>query len=237
MYEPILNLTGLGNMSRLSASRAPNLPMAPGGYSPQFVEQVNNALRLYFTKKDLNESALLGPLGGQFINSPHIAATDSTDQYALGSNVATIVKWNTLEVSAGFTLNIDGTATLPVSGTYKIDYSLQLTNTDNVAHDAFVWLVVNGVPVRDTSSRFTVSARKSATEFAHVVAYSSATFAVNGNDVFALCWATDQAATSDALTAGIYLEHIPAQTTPYVRPSNPSAVGSIVFVSCPNGLS
>ena len=39
-------------MAKLLATKAPNLPMAPGGYSPQFIEQLNNALRLYFSQVD-----------------------------------------------------------------------------------------------------------------------------------------------------------------------------------------
>jgi len=38
--------------SILIPPKAPNLPMAPGGYSPQFQEQLNNALRLYFSQLD-----------------------------------------------------------------------------------------------------------------------------------------------------------------------------------------
>jgi len=39
-------------MTKLITTKAPNLPMAPGGYSPQFIEQLNNALRLYFSQVD-----------------------------------------------------------------------------------------------------------------------------------------------------------------------------------------
>ena len=44
-------------MTKLITTRAPNLPMAPGGYSPQFLEQLTNALRLYFSQVDnINQS-------------------------------------------------------------------------------------------------------------------------------------------------------------------------------------
>ena len=45
------------NMTKLITTKAPNLPMAPGGYSPQYIEQLNNALRLYFAQVDnINQS-------------------------------------------------------------------------------------------------------------------------------------------------------------------------------------
>lgn len=220
-------------MSRLIPTRAPNLPLAPGQYQSTYHEQLNNVLRLYFSQNDANSSALNGPMGAAFLNSPHIAACDNTDQYALGNNTPTQVKWDTLESRAGFTLNLDGSATVPVSGRYKIDYSLQFVNTDNVAHDVFVWLQVNGGPLANSTSRFAIPARKRATDFGFLVAYSSVLFNAIGGDKVRLWWAAEQAYNPVGPVNGVYMEHIAAQTVPYARPANPSAVGSIVFVSCP----
>ena len=33
-------------------TKAPNLPMAPSAYSPQYMEQLTNVLRLYFSQLD-----------------------------------------------------------------------------------------------------------------------------------------------------------------------------------------
>ena len=218
-------------MARLIPTKAPNLLIAPSQYEAQYHEQMNNALRLYFTRNDSNSSALLGPLGGKFINSPHISASDSTDQYADGDNDPTQVLWNTLEANEGFTLNLDGSATCPASGTYKIDYSLQFTNTDNVAHDVFVWAQTNGTLVANSSSRFTVPSRKSAGVYGYIVAYSSVTFDITAGDAIRLWWATEKAYNPVGPVDGVYMEALPAQTLPYPRPANPSAVGSIVLVS------
>ena len=218
-------------MPRLIPTKAPNLLIAPEDYQRIYHEQMNNALRLYFSRNDANSTALLGPLGGRFINSPHISASDSTDQYATGNDIPTQVQWNTLEANEGFTLNLDGSATCPASGTYKIDYSLQFTNTDNVSHDVFVWLQTNGTLTPNSSSRFTVPARKSALDFGYLVAYSSVTFDIRAGDTIRLWWATSQAYNPVGPVNGVYMEHLPAQTLPYPRPANPSAVGSIVLVS------
>ena len=67
---------------------------------------------------------------GSQIQFPHIGASDSTDQYAGGNNTPTIVTWNTLDTSNGFTL-ASNAATASYPGVYKIDYSLQYANTDN----------------------------------------------------------------------------------------------------------
>jgi hypothetical protein len=220
-------------MSRLSSPRSPALPIAQNLYTKTYQDTFGNILRLYFNQLDAVNSALHGPLGTRYLNTAHIAASDSVDQYADGNNTPTVVLWDSVESNAGFTLNLDSSATVPASGTYKIDFSIQLANSSNTIHDAFIWLTINDVAVANSSSRFSVAARKSATEFAYVVAYSSIVFAAEGGDTFKLLWATDLAATSDGLTTGIYMEHIDEQVTPYARPKTPSAIGSIVMISCP----
>lgn len=219
-------------MPRLIPTKAPNLLIAPNQYQAIYHEQMNNALRLYFSRIDAESSTLNGPMGAAYLNSPHVAASDSTDQYATANDTPTLVKWNTLESRAGFTLNLDNSATIPISGRYKIDYSLQFTNTDVAQHEVYVWLQVNGGPLANSTSKFTVPARKTPSIFGHLIGYSSVLFNAVGGDKVYLWWATSQAAVSGGAD-GVFIEHIPAQVVPYVRPANPSAVGSIVFVSCP----
>lgn len=183
------------------------------------------------TASQSNASLFTG--SGREINFPHIAASDSTDQYADADNDPTIVKWDTADEILGFTLNNDYTATATYDGVYKIDYSLQFANTENAAHDVFVWLQVNGNDVAKSASKFTLPARKSAGVPSFIVAYSSITFEVNAGDDIGLWWATDKAYNPTGPVDGIYMEYIPAQTTPYNHPAAPSAIGSIVYVSAP----
>lgn len=218
-------------MVTLVPSKAPNLPIASAEYSYQNQEQFSRALRLYFAQIDNDWQAILGIDGAQYLQSPHIAASDSTNQYATADNTPTLVKFDTLESGSGFTLDVSGYAKASQSGVYKIDYSLQLANTDNVSHDVFVWLQTNGTVVPGSSSRFTIPARKSAGVFGFTVAYSSIEFEITKDDEIRLWWATEKAYNTVGPVGGVYMPAISAQTVPYVRPSNPSAVGSINFVS------
>lgn len=217
----------------LRPSKAPNIPIAPVVYDQRYTDQLMNALRLYFNQVDNFNSSLMANDGGRFLSFPHIAAEYTANQYALGNNTPTIVKWNTLDTNIGFTLNTDNTATPQQTGVYKIDYSLQFVNTANTAVDVFVWLVVNGTAVTGSSSRFTVPARKSAGVYGYIVAYSSITFKINASQKIGLWWATDTAYNTVGPVDGVYMENIAAITSPYVRPSNPSAIGTITFVSEP----
>lgn len=214
---------------------APALPQPGDLYSPLQQNEQSRALRLYFNLLDNYFSstildALNGGVGGNGITFPHIAASDSTDQYAGGNNTPTAVKWNTLDSGYLWTLNSPGSATAAVAGVYTIRYSLQLANSDNVIHDAAVWIRVNNVDVANTTTIFSVNARKSVGNPTYLAVYSEATFDMAVGDEVELYWATDQAATSGGGT-GIYIHHDPAQTSPYARPAIPSAIGSISYVS------
>ena len=215
----------------LRPPKAPNLLVAPIVYDQRYIDQLNNALRLYFNQIDNGLGFMLSDSGGSSLSLPHIAASDNADQLATATNTPTEVKWDTLESGLGWTLNAPGTATASIPGVYTIRYSLQLANTDNAQHDAAVWLKVNNADVPRSTTIFTVPARKSAGVFSYVCAYSEATFQVETGDTIALYWATDQAFIVSPATAGVYIEHLAAQTSPYPRPATPSAIGSITFVS------
>jgi hypothetical protein len=194
-------------------------------------ELFRNQLRLYFNEIDNFSSAILSGTGGSSLSLPFIAASDTTDQITANADTPTVVKWNTLEAGSGFSLNAPGSATALVSGVYKITYSLQFVNTDNVIHNASVWLKINNVDVPRSTTVFTLAARKSAGVFSYVCAYSEVVFSLEAGDVLELYWAADAAFRVSPARDGIYIEAIAAQSSPYVRPAVPSAIGSITFVS------
>jgi hypothetical protein len=214
----------------LRPPKAPNLPIGPVDYAQQYQNQLNNAQRLYYNQIDNTLTSLLDNNGGRFLNFPHIAASDTTDQYATNDNVPTLVKWNTEDSDGGFDLAATEATSL-YSGVFKIDYSLQFANTANAAHDAVVWLRVNGDDVPRSTTKFTLPARKSAGVPSYLCAVSFVVFSVNAGDDFQLMWATDKAYKTTGPVDGVYMEYLPAQTSPYPHPEVPSAIGSITFVS------
>ena len=265
--------------------RAPALPLPREQYDRRQMDQLINALRLYFNQLDsltpqqansyqadefiggdfsgddytgdlftgntFNGSVFNGSyfngghfsgqqfVGGTFVGHghriifPHISASDSTDQVAGGNNTATGVKFNTLDSGYGWTLNSPGSATADFAGVYKITFSLQFINTANAIHYATVWLKVNDVDVANSSTIFTIPARKSASpgEEGYVAAYSEVTFTMQVGDEVELYWATDLAGNPTTPTDGVYIFHDGTQTTPFARPAIPSVIGSITFVS------
>lgn len=193
--------------------------------------QGGNGVFNQLTGSAINSSLFTG--SGRELNFPHIAASDSTDQVAGGDDTPTVVSWNTLDSGLGWTLNSPGSATATYAGVYKITYSLQFVNSANSAQYAYVWLQVNGSDLANSTTAFTLPARKSASEFSYVCGYSEVTFAVDAGDEIELYWATDLAGDPVTPTDGVYIYHEAAQASPYARPAIPSAIGSIVYISAP----
>jgi hypothetical protein len=226
--------TNVNNNTRLQSSQAPAFPFAPVQYEQRYHDQCNRILTQYLNQNDNINNTVVGRVGGRFINFPHVAAQDTTDQYTT-DNTATKVSWNTFDSQNGFITNADD-ITVPVNsvraqntGIYKIDYSLQFANTDSQEHTAYVWLRVNTNDVAGSASKFTMPAKHGSGD-GYVVAYSSVVFEIEAGDDVALYWATDVARVLPA-TDGVYMEHYAAQTTPFAMPSIPSAIGCITFVS------
>jgi hypothetical protein len=224
----------LARKAPLRPPKAPNLLVAPVDYRQQYIDQLNNALRLYFNQIDNGMASLLSPYGGGLLEFPFIEASYTNFQYATATNTATIVLWDTTTFGNYFTLNPSYTATAEIAGIYKITYSLQFANNDNAAHDAIVWLRINGststADLANSTTIFTVGARKSAGVPTYVAGYSEIVFSLNAGDELGLWWGTTQAASSGGAT-GIYMYSQAAQTTPMAYPATPSAIGSITFVS------
>lgn len=222
-----------GNI-RIINPAPPNLPLGTEQYERRYQDQFSNVLRLYFNQLRNALGELFGNNGGKYLGFPHIAASDGAVQYASAANTPTIIQWNSLDAGSGFTLNADSTATAEISGIYKITYSLQFANNDNTAHDAIVWLRVNGntstADVANSTTVFTIAARKSAGVPTYVCGYSEVVFTLNAGDSVGLWWGTDQAATSGG-AVGTYIYYRAAQTSPMAYPAVPSVIGSITFVS------
>jgi hypothetical protein len=220
--------------NRIITPAPPTLPLGTDTYERRYQDQFTNVLRLYFNQLQNAFGELFGPDGGKYIAFPHIAASDNAVQYATAANTPTIVQWSSLDAGTGFKLNSDNTATAQVPGIYKITYSLQFANNDNAIHDAIVWLRIDGstsaADVPNSTTVFTLQARKSALLPNFVCGYSEVVFTLKAGNTVGLWWGTDQAATSGGAT-GIYIDYRAAQTSPMAYPAVPSAIGSITFVS------
>ena len=87
----------MAGKDKLDFTKAPALPFAPVQYDRGAVDTTHNILRQYFNTLDNVTGQLLSNGGGRFLSFPHIAAQDTTDQYATATDTATKVLWDTLD--------------------------------------------------------------------------------------------------------------------------------------------
>jgi hypothetical protein len=193
--------------------------------------QAQDVLANNVTGSNVNGSLFTG--SGRQLNFPHIGASGNADQYATANDTPTIVQWDTADEILGFTLNNDYTATPTYNGVYKITYGLQFANTDNAAHDVVIWIRVNGTDVVKSAVKYTLPARKSAGVPSYLLAGSTIVFDIQAGQSVGLWWATDKAYSTTGPVDGVYIEYLPAQTTPYAHPAVPASIGDISYVSAP----
>ena len=95
----------------LRPPKAPNLLVAPVDYRQQYIDQLNNALRLYFNQIDNGMASLLAPSGGGLLQFPNGAFhqdgyTTLTNAIPNGSSTATIVVASTAMFASAGTILI-----------------------------------------------------------------------------------------------------------------------------------
>ncbi len=154
--------------------------------------------------------------------APYGSFSNNTDQTAPSVGSSAVVVYDTTEESNGVYLSNSSRLNVRNAGTYNVQFSLQLVNQDNVAQYADVWFRVNGTDVPRTASRFDIPARKSSTEWSHVVGTVNVFLDLNANDYVEIA-----GTTSSTLVA---LEHYPADTV-IPRPAIPAAIVTINYIA------
>jgi hypothetical protein len=103
-------------------------------------------------------------------------------------------------------------------GTYEIIFSIQYKNTSANQHDIYIWFRKNGVDVPDSSSVFTIPARKSAGIPAHLIAVTPFIATLAASDFIEIYWhCNDTAVTVETFTT-------------HTNPTIPDTPGVIITV-------
>jgi len=169
----------------------PSLP--PLGYPPEVYErrnlnENNGALNIFSRKLTAVLGSLFGPRGGKFMNTPHGAFQDSTDQTAANTTTAYAVTFNTTDFSNGVTIASNSRITVADSGIWNLQFSIQFTNTTNASQDVDVWFRVNGTNVANSNSRFGFAPRKGVGDPYHIIAAINYFVSLNATDYVEIMW-------------------------------------------------
>ena len=201
--------------------------LSPLGYPPEVYErrnlnENNGALNIFARKLTSVLGSLFGPRGGKFMNTPHGAFQDSTDQTAANTTTAYAVTFNTTDFSNGVTIASNSRITVADSGIWNLQFSIQMTNTTNAAQDVDIWFRVNGTNAANSNSRFGFAPRKGVGDPYHIVAAMNYFLSLNATDYVEIMWRPTD--------IGVQIEQYAAGTSP-TRPAVPSAIVTMSFVS------
>jgi hypothetical protein len=207
---------------QLEVPSIPSLGFAPEAYERRYFGEINGALNGYFRNLISTLGALFGVRGGKFLNAPHGAFHDSTDQVAASTTVATAVIFGTTDISNGVTLSNSSRLNVEDSGVFNIQFSIQLKNTTNDGHDVDIWFRKNGTNIDNSNSKYHIPARKSTGDPSHIIAALNLFVELNSGDYVEIMYKVDN--------VNVTLEHFAASSTP-TRPAVPSAIVTVSFVS------
>ena len=207
---------------QLEVPSIPSLGFAPEGYERRYFAENNGALNGYFRKLISVLGALFGPRGGKFMNNPHGAFQDSTDQVAANTTTAYAITFNTTDFSNGVTMASGSRITVADAGIWNLQFSIQFTNTTNASQDVDVWFRVNGTNSANSNSRFGFAPRKGVGDPYHIIAAMNYFLSLNATDYVEIMWRPTD--------VGVTIEQHAAGTSP-TRPAVPSAIVTASFVS------
>ena len=206
-------------MSKIIVPEPPNLPLAGDMYTRQYLDQLNNVLRLYFNRLSNALSLVTGNEGGQYLSFPYGSFLDTTTQTAAATSTAYSVKFNTTSSSNSVTVDTTDTSKIIVDeeGIYNFAFSLQLDKSSGAAGHTYIWARVNGVDIANSASEVAIQGTT-----AENIAAWNFFLEMQPGDYFQLMWSVDDTA--------IQIKAVVA-TSPV--PAIPSALLTVNFISKP----
>jgi len=156
--------------------------------------------------------------------APYGAFSSNTDQLAPSVGSTATVVYDTTEEANGVYYDTTNTSRIYVrnAGIYNVQFSLQLVNKDNVAQYADIWFRLNGTDIPRSASRFDIPARKSSTDWSHVVGTVNIFVEMTAGQYVEVA-----GTTSSTLVA---LEYYAADTT-IPRPAIPAAIVTVQYIA------
>jgi hypothetical protein len=204
----------------LRPPQQPRLPGAPADYDPNYANQLNNVLRLYFNQLENSFAALLDSSGGAYLRNPYGAFSDFTDQTTT-ANTATLMAFGTTDFSNQVTIS-SSKITVQNAGIYDLQFSVQLESNSNAPQDVFFWLKQNGTDIVGSTGKVGLPARKSPGDPFHDIKGWNYFLSMAANDYVEIYWSTT--------SVDVSIQTYAASGTP-TKPSTASVVATMSFVS------
>lgn len=197
--------------------QAPALPIPKAGPLKQYLDDLNNILRLFFNLLANAVNNVFGEQGGRFVESPNAKFFSTTDQNAALVDTAYALQFENTYL--GEAISVTGTPKTRItplySGVYNFELSVELTSTNANSKELSFWVRRSGVDIANTARMHVVAGSGGVDDFEY-----SFTMDLTAGQYIELMWATDD--------TGITIDY---QAAASPRPAVPSTLLTVVFVS------
>jgi hypothetical protein len=206
---------------QLNRAVAPRLPAATTEYDINYINQLNNVLRLYFNQLDNILGQLSTTSGGiSGVRFPY-GAFSSDQTQSTTANTATLMTLNTTDFANDVSIS-SSKITVVNAGIYNLQFSAQIQNLDNAPQDIFIWLKQNGVDIVGSTGKVGMPARKNPGDPFHDIKGWNYFVCLTAGQYIEIYWSTTN--------ASVTIPYYAASGTP-TKPSTQSVVATMTFVS------
>lgn len=130
----------------------------------------------------------------------------------------TAMTFNSTDVTDGVTLVSNSRLTVPVDGTYNIQFSAQFQNIENTQELVTIWFRINGADVPNSATNITIPSRKTSNIFGYGVASWNIFLDLTANQYVEIIWLP--------AIASVTLQALPAGVSP-AYPAIPSVIATV----------
>jgi hypothetical protein len=134
----------------------PALPIPKPGPLKQYLDDLNNILRLFFNLLANAVNNVFGELGGRFLDVPNALYFSTADQPIAAVDTAQVVTFNQTYLESGFSINgaSNSQITATYGGVYNFQFTTQIASTSANSKTVFIWISRNGTDLGYTAKDF-----------------------------------------------------------------------------------
>jgi hypothetical protein len=139
--------------------QVPALPIPKDSPLKQYLDDLNNILRLFFNLLANAVNNVFGELGGRFLDVPNALYFSTADQPIAVVDTPQVVTFNQTYLESGFSINgaSNSQITATYSGVYNFQFIGQLSSGSASAKNIYLWITRNGTDLGYTAREFVLS--------------------------------------------------------------------------------
>jgi hypothetical protein len=137
----------------------PALPIPKESPLKQYLDDLNNILRLFFNLLANAVNSVFGELGGRFLDVPNALYFSTVDQPIAVVDTAQVVTFNQTYLESGFSINgaSNSQITAVYDGVYNFQFTTQIVSGSASSKTIYLWISRNGTDLGYTAKDVVLS--------------------------------------------------------------------------------